>query len=110
MDILFPLCLPVKVVQDHLVLVNCTGCITCLNTVGTVILFSKGTYSGTSSRPRGDEAGRRQAGHLSGIRSDQSGQGGQQQPLQSGADGPPNSPPDPIEEPARTRSIRLLIC
>jgi hypothetical protein len=110
MDVLFPLCLPVIVVQDQLVLVNCTECVTCLNTIGTVILFSKGTYSGTSSRPRGDEAGRCQAGHLSGIRSNQPGQGGQQQPSEGGTDGRPHSPPDPIEEPVRTRSIRILIC
>jgi hypothetical protein len=97
-------------VQDQLILSNCTECITCRNISGTVTLFSKGTYSGTSSRPRGEEAGRGEAGHLSGIRPNQPSQGGQQQPLAGGADGRPDGPPDPIQKPARTRSISILIC
>ena len=77
---------------------------------GTVTLFSTGTYSGTPSGPGGHEAGAGETGHLSGVSSHQLGQGGQQQPLEGTADGRPDSPPNPIQKPARTRSIRTLIC
>ena len=92
-----------------MILVNCTGCITCHNISGTVTLFSKGTYSGTSGGPGGHEAGGGETGHLSGVSPHQLGQGGQQQPLEGTADGRAHGPPDPIQKPARTRSIRILI-